>query len=446
MKIEYLNYSCDINDDKVYLLPNDIIIKECYNYYIYISPKNGNWIVLENDVQQDIINKLIDGETVATICTQFSQNMSDINYVLAQIEGRHFEYEYIENDNFFNLRIYLTNNCNLRCSHCFMYADKAFNNELSVDEIIMTIEKAAKVGAQKLILTGGEVCLSKALIPALECAKLNGMSTQVLTNGTLLNDELFKKTLGLIDEVQISIDGFNEEVNSQIRGRGAFDKALSTVEKFVYSSISTSIIITPLYGYIEKYYDEYLSFTSNLVEKYKNYDFLIIFGNELIDGRNVKASPERNVQYSETVKRICEDLYPNSELTTFVMNHKENFIYKNCGYGSLTVNSNGDFYFCGRIYEVKKYGNIRTMDFDDIIKLRSKARQYSCIDNFYPCKICDLRYICGGGCRISNYREITQVSNLFNFNIESLPHRKCTNAYKENLYRLMLESSDFLLW
>lgn len=39
MKIEYLNYSCDINDDKVYLLPNDIIIKECYNYYIYISPK-----------------------------------------------------------------------------------------------------------------------------------------------------------------------------------------------------------------------------------------------------------------------------------------------------------------------------------------------------------------------------------------------------------------------
>lgn len=446
MKVEYLNYSCEIDDDKVYSLPDDIVIRKYHNYLLYISPKNGNWIVLENDIQQDIIKRLIDGETITSICTEFSQNANDINYVLAQIEGRHFEYEYIGDDDAFNLRIYLTNSCNLRCFHCFMYADKAFSDELSVDEIIMIIEESAKAGAQKLILTGGEVCLSNALIPALECAKLNGMSTQVLTNGTLWNDVLFEKTVGLIDEVQVSIDGFNEEINSQIRGKGVFDKALSSVEKFVYANVSTSVIITPLYGYIEKYYEEYLTFANSLIEKYQNYDFLVIFGNEIIDGRNVKASAERNVQYSKTVKQICEDLYPNSELTTFIMNHKENLIYKNCGYGSLTVNSNGDFYFCGRIYEVKKYGNIRTMSFDDIIKLRSKARQYSCIDNFFPCKICDLRYICGGGCRISNYREVTQISDLFSFNIESLQHRKCTDAYKENLYRLMLESSDFLLW
>lgn len=448
MIFSYSNFSFDVEKGKKYDIDKNIKEIYAYQYYLIISVNDGNWIVLENEEQKKIFYDLQRQMMVSEIIEKYKNQLKDVNYVICQLEGRHFEDKYLfeENEINFSLRIYLTNECNLRCEHCFMYASTSFQNELSSSEIKCLIEQCAKNGANKLILTGGEVVMADSFYTALHTAKENNMYTQVLSNGTLWNKNLVDNLFPLIDEIQISIDGFNEKTNAEIRGKDAFEKALSTVDMFVKKGVFVSVIVTPLYGYAEKYYYDYIQFGKDLVSKYDKYDFLIIFGDELIDGRHVKASHEHNLKYKKTISNICEEIYENNELTSFVLTHKYNKVFRNCGYGNLTINSIGDIYFCGRTFDVEKYGNIRTMPFDEVMRLRKKARALSQIDNMRVCSECELKYICGGGCRVSNFPEITKIPNLDCVPSKSICPQKCDEEDKNRIYRLMIEANDFLIW
>ena len=448
MQFEANGFSFELSENKKYSIPKKIIELYKYGFYLIIAVDNGNWIVFENDEQKKIFYDLKNGMQLKDILEKYAFSVSDINHVVVQLEGHHFEVNYTPEryEETFFLRIYLTNNCNLRCKHCFMYASTARRDELTPVEIEKLIEESHKNGANKLILTGGEVVTSDSLEIALKTAKKYGMYTQILSNGTLWTESLIEKLVTYIDEIQVSIDGFNEETNAEIRGKGTFKKALEVVDFFVRKKILVSVVITPLYDYVEKYYNEYIGFGKALVKKYENDNFLIIFANEIINGRNVSSDFDKNQKYKEKISAICEEIYENNEITAFFVNHQYNRIFRNCGYGNLTVSSLGDFYFCGRIYDVKKYGHIRTVPFAKIMELRKKAREITQIDNISGCNNCELKYVCGGGCRIYNFPSLTQINDLDSYQKEDLYALHCTKEYKENIYRLMIETCNFLMW
>lgn len=370
ISLEYLNRKLEVDDEKVYLVPSDIKTVIYKGFQLIISPSNGNWIVIENQLQMDIFSGLELGLSVGKLIKKYAKNIEELKKVLIQIEGKYFGETTNIKEESFTLRLYLTNNCNLRCKHCFMYASNELENELPSDEIMKLIDKCHEHGSNKVIFTGGEVALKDGFIEILKHAKTIGMYTQVLTNGTLWTVQMINEAAKYIDDLQVSIDGYDEVSNSKIRGTGVFNKALETVDQFIkIGGVSVSVIVTPLYDFIDEYYDEYVKFGIELVEKYKDDDFLIIFGRELIDGRNLKASKGKNRHMADRVDEIAEDIYPNNELTAFVRNHEYNRIFRNCGYGALTVNSNGDFYFCGRVHDVRKYGNIRDTEILGICQL-----------------------------------------------------------------------------
>lgn len=432
----------EMDKSKKYFFPNDIEPIFHAGYLILVSPQNANWIVLENQTQIHIVKSLMKGISVGDVYDKIKAP-SDLVYVLNEIEGKHFcERMIINDEKEFTLRIYLTNRCNLRCNHCFMFADKQLPNELTFEEIIKLIDSSRKHGCSKVIFTGGEVCLKENFIEILKYSHDNGLYVQVLSNGTIWTAEKIKEAAKYIDEIQISIDGFDEESNSKVRGKGFFSKSLQCVEAFSKEDVFVSVIITPLYGMLDELRERYISFAKELISKYGTEKFLIIIAKELISGRLIKADKNRNKKMAQIVGEIYEEIYQNAELTTFVMNHKNNRIFKNCGYGGLTINSNGDVYFCGRIHELKSYGNIRDIAFDTILKKRILARRKSYVDNITPCNTCNIRYICGGGCRIDNVKEICNLD----LNTQGLLHRNCSKEEKEKIYKLMIESNEFLYW
>lgn len=390
--------------NKVYSFPTDIEPIIYDNFLILVSPQNANWIVLDNQEQIDIVKLLVTGETIGDIYNK-KYSVSNLCYVIREIEGKHFCERMVNSEDDFSLRIYLTNRCNLRCNHCFMYADKKLPDELTYDEIITIIKLSKKSGCTKVIFTGGEVCLKEKFIDILKFSHSIGLYVQVLSNGTIWNEIMIKEASPYIDEIQISIDGYNELTNAMVRGSGWFSKVMSVVELFSKENVFLSITITPLYEMIDKYREEYINFSKELIAKYGNKKFLVVIAKELIDGRNIKCDSEKNKQMTKNVNEMYEAIYENFELTTFVMNHKYNRIIKNCGFGVLTINSNGDYYFCGRINDVKSYGNIRKTDFDVILNNRIRARYKTFVDNIIPCKTCNIKYICGGGCRVDNVNE-----------------------------------------
>lgn len=438
------NNLLEMSKEKKYIFPKNIVPKSFGGYLLLIAPESGNWIVLENQDQIIIAKELQRGDTVQDIIAKFPTiHKIDILAVLKELEGKHFCEKMEPQDSRFTLRIYLTNKCNLRCKHCFMYATDTLENELTYDEIIELLNKSKKGGCEKVIFTGGEVLLKDRFIDILQHAHNLDLYVQVLTNGILWTEDLIEIASNYIDEIQISIDGFNEEVNSLVRGKNTYQQAIHTIENFIKrKKVFVSVIITPLYELLEKYKDAYIKFALDLIKKFGNEKFLVIFGKGLLDGREIISNKEKNKWMAKCVEEIYEEIYPNSSLNTFIVNHKNNRIYMNCGYGGLTVNSNGNFYFCGRIYEVKCYGNIRNEEFNEILKKRKLARKKSGVDNIVPCNKCDIKYICGGGCRVENIPAITQMDLE-----DKITFRKqCSEAYKNSLYKLMIESNEFLYW
>lgn len=71
----------------------------------------------------------------------------------------------------------------------------------------------------------------------------------------------------MLSRVQISIDGYSEETNSKVRGKGNFSRALQTVESFLKYHVYTEISVTPyLDKNLEVDYPKYVEFAKNLYQ------------------------------------------------------------------------------------------------------------------------------------------------------------------------------------
>jgi len=121
--------------------------------------------------------------------------------------------------------INITNRCNLKCKHCFVFREGTPNtpqkDEMTTEEMIKEIKKyRRKYGIQRMVWMGGEPLLRRDVLE--EGIKLFPQNT-ITTNGTL---PLFN--LGPKIKWVISIDG-PEEINDEIRGKGCFKRVVKNL-------------------------------------------------------------------------------------------------------------------------------------------------------------------------------------------------------------------------
>ena len=431
----------EIDVEKVYSFP-DWTAKYFHNYVLVIAPETGNWLVFSQEEELKVFNDLANKHSIINCLEKYDEEI--VLAVLTQIEAKQFENTIVQYiDNAETMQIYLTNACNLRCKHCYMYADKSLENELTTDEIIKICKRFKEAGGEYITVTGGEITLKKDIIKILTEIRRIGLGLHILSNGVLWSDELIETVSRLgVERVQISLDGFDEKSNAMIRGAGAFDKALNTVDKLVKRHVNVFLAVTPMYETLRNNKSKYIEFAKSLVQKYKEYNFIINFSFELIEGRDLHGFDiiQYSDSYMEIMSEICDAVYPGSEQESFVINHMDGKIFNNCGYGRLNISSNGNVYFCSRISEVKKYGNIRTMPFEEIQKLMNQARRLADVNSLRPCCDCDLKYICGGGCRVDKFKKLTEIDNLYE--IADIPMRTCSSKNKDYYYKLMIETND----
>jgi radical SAM protein with 4Fe4S-binding SPASM domain len=440
----------DLDIDKQYVFDKEIHIEQIDDQYVIIDINNANWIALQNvcqleifgQLQQQTIGQVLE-QYMSSICTEAEENafMEDFLKVLTEIEAKEFEKNCNTRLYHDGLTLYLTNRCNLRCVHCFMYSGNALDNELTTKEIFDIINQFKKLGGSGVTFSGGEVTEREDLVEILTYSKKLGLKNIVLTNGVNWKTDLIDDTTPLIDEIQVSIDGYDEKSNARVRGSGVFDKAIHTVREFLERKSAVRIAITPMLDLNEDEKLGYIKFAQSLLEKFYDKNLVIKFNKTTLNGREVRPDAKENAFYSSCIDEIIEACYPGSAIQDFVENHRDNTIFNNCGYGGITIAANGDIHFCNRIHDVPCFGNIREIDFSELMKLSRKVREVSNIDNLEPCNSCELRYICGGGCRIEYFKELVENTD-FSDNVNKC--RICTPEYKAKLYRFMMESNEHL--
>ncbi len=132
-----------------------------------------------------------------------------------------------------NLRISVTDRCNLRCTYC-MPEDVTFLDKselLSFEEIARFVEIVAPLGIDKIRLTGGEPLLRRelprlvamlAIIPGIQDIGLT-------TNGILLAEQASALFDAGLRRINVSLDALNEARFRQLARRDGLDRVLAGI-------------------------------------------------------------------------------------------------------------------------------------------------------------------------------------------------------------------------
>jgi radical SAM protein with 4Fe4S-binding SPASM domain len=129
-------------------------------------------------------------------------------------------------------RIYweFTRNCNLNCRACYNRSPSD-KEELSLDTIIKNARQLYNAGVYEIRCTGGEPTLRPDFFSIVDELADMGFYLSMGTNG-MYSDEILEKVIKApIHWIILSIDGSDATVHEEIRGKGTFQKAISTLEQ-----------------------------------------------------------------------------------------------------------------------------------------------------------------------------------------------------------------------
>lgn len=142
--------------------------------------------------------------------------------------------------------IELTNNCNLKCVHCFADAeyckkseDGYIEGELTTDQWCKVIDNVLEAGVFEILLSGGEATMRKDLLDIAAYIKKKGAGYCLLSNTTLIDDEMAKglKETGC-EKVESNMDGYDAETYDAFRGvKGAFDATIRGIKACIKNGL-----------------------------------------------------------------------------------------------------------------------------------------------------------------------------------------------------------------
>lgn len=422
----------DIDLDKRFQFPTDIAIKRFEDKNLVIYTEGVLWLAFSDD-ELAVFNAFSSGLSIAEALEQFDEDI--VVETLSQIEAKQFEHPIVCESEEKCIYIYLTNNCNERCKHCYMYAGDIKIQEMPPETWKKVLSEFKASGGKGVTFTGGEVTVYRGFEDVLAHAHEIGLNVTVLTNGILWDDQKISNCSLYIDEVQVSIDGYDRDSYYKVRQYDGFDQAISTLKKFSKDGTRASMAVTPLYDDLDEFVEHFESFAKDIIEKYPK--IYIRFNLELLDGRDVRKTQIGNAEYRKIIRGLVERLYPDYYLETFPLNYAGHIIRKNCGFGEMAISANGDVFWCNRIHELSSKWNVNTSAFADILKASEKIKKETSVDHSSVCQKCEIRYICGGDCRM-NYPGIKDVDSHV-----GVWKTTCPTGTKENLYRKMILSNEY---
>ena len=241
------------------------IIQMDKEFYNKLKNYNSNIVFEERDFKYLIENKFLVEEAYDEI--NFREKIKN------KIKGNYARKE----SNISYIRISLTENCNLRCKYCFVNEIMSEKSNISKENFIKAInylidnnDNKNKVRVQYF---GGEPLLRMELIKlghgllteAKKNQKIQEFEEEIVTNGTLLDEEKIGFFIDNKISLIFSIDGWKEinDINRvDIHGNGTFNAVSKNMKNFIEKGGSAEVIITPNEDNLY-YLDEIVEFLVN---------------------------------------------------------------------------------------------------------------------------------------------------------------------------------------
>lgn len=305
--------------------------------------------------------------------------------------------------------------CNLKCLHCYQECHVPVQLEykqlLDILDQYKTLLKKLNVRGH-INLTGGEPLCSPYFYDLLKIFKQDCelYSFSILTNGTLITQEVAKKIASYNPEyVQVSLEG-GRRTNDYIRGKGVYKKVAQAIRYLKDAGVFVSVSFTAT----KLNYKEFPK-AVRLARRCKVdnvwSDRYIPLGDKDLD---LQLSKEETAEYLEIMASVRIKLTRKNSSTRISMYRALQFLKTNdyayrctAGDSLLTVMENGDLVPCRRMPIV--VGNLLKESMYDLYvesPLLKSLRENQIPDD---CKGCEHETFCRGGLKCltyANYKDL----------------------------------------
>lgn len=166
-----------------------------------------------------------------------------------------------------NLRISLTQRCNLSCIYCHREGERGtareVAGEMATDEIAGIMKVAGELGIRRVKFTGGEPTLREDLCEIVSSVPV-GMESSMTTNGTLLADLAHELKDSGLGRVNISLDTLDRERYRDITRRDLLVNVLEGVEAALDARLTpVKLNMVLLKGINEDEVDSFIAFVGS---------------------------------------------------------------------------------------------------------------------------------------------------------------------------------------
>jgi len=325
-----------------------------------------------------------------------------------------------------------TDRCNLNCSYCYIPQEIRKNGDhMSRENIFKSLEilkdyfkTTIPEGSNRLpqiIFHGSEPMMNKDNMFAGIAKFADDFNFGVQTNATLLDDY----SIDFLKEhkvgVGISIDGPSASVGDRTRinwdGQGgAFDKAVSVIEKFK-DHVGFNVICTVT--------SENMKYLSETVDFFHEHEVKICMLNILRctqeRSRSIKPDDAQVAEYYLQALERTYELYEKTDRQLIVANFANILIsiiaptarrlmcdISPCGGGRcfFAISAKGDMFPCSEFIGLPEFngGNIFQDNIDDVLQTECfKKVTGRNVDHFQPCSNCAIKHFCGSPCPAEAY-------------------------------------------
>jgi len=307
---------------------------------------------------------------------------------------------------------HVTDRCNYHCLGC--YSDEG--NERCIDKDYLStkqakelLDKLSALGVENLIISGGEPFLRHDLLDLLMYARKSlGFDKIIIgTNGSVLPKKEIRKYIGIVDNISVAIDGYDEKNSKFLRDGGSYEKSIDSIKYLRNNQLPVSMVAT-LHKKNSKYYKEYQKLSDELQVPLSFSLLTCSPSNKSIEGFLLDGKDM--LDFYETVKN---DRVLNAQLEDSLVFDDLSF-KDGCGAGGemISVSYDGTIYPCHMLHDPElALCNLLDESLEKVKEYFNNQKQFS-VENVDSCKKCDYIYFCGGGCRARTWMYFKNPNNL----------------------------------
>lgn len=306
---------------------------------------------------------------------------------------------------------HLSENCNLKCLHCYQENHKPV--QLSYENLAIIYnqfkELLKKLNMKGHInITGGEPLCNPHFFKILDLIKKDEeiISFSILSNGTLINEDIAKKIKSHNPYyVQVSLEG-GKKINDYIRGTGTYEKIGKGIDNLKKYDIFTSISFTATSTNYKEFPKVVKYAVKHKVDNVWSDRYIPLGDNE---DKSLTLNVEQTQEYLNIMNNEREKLRNKRKNTTSISMYralqfqKTNDFAYGCTAGDtlLTVMENGDLVPCRRMPIV--VGNLLKDNMYELYKNSKVLKELRLNKIPDDCSECEHSEMCHGGLKCLTY-------------------------------------------